>query len=66
MMPLGIWVNDKMGADALDFIEQSRIFKSCTTQLSPIVPATTTNHVVYRGKGKALMIQVTVLHNSLL
>ena len=55
-MTLGIWVSNAMGANALDLVEQSAVFKSRTAQLSPIVPTTTTNHVVYIGECKALMI----------
>ena len=61
-MTLSIWVSNAMGANALNFIEHGAVFKSRTAQLSPIVPATTTNHIVYRGECKALMIQMTVLH----
>ena len=52
-----------MGADALDFVEQGVVFKSRPAQFGPIAPATATDHVVYGGERKALMIQVAVLHS---
>ena len=61
-MTLSIRVSNAMDANAFDLVEQSTVFKSRTTQLGPIVPATTTDHIVYRGERKALMIQMTVLH----
>ena len=54
-----------MGADAFDFVEQGVVFKSCSAQFSPVAPVTATDHVVYGGERKALVIQVTVLHSSL-
>ena len=55
-MTLSIRVSNAMGANALNLIEQSAVFQSRTTQLCPIVPATATNHVVYSGECKALMV----------
>ena len=51
-----------MGADALDFVEQGMVFKSRPAQFGPVAPATATDHVVYGGKRKTLVIQVAVLH----
>ena len=65
-MTLSIWVSNAMGANVLNLVEQSAVFKSRTTQRRPIVPATATDHIVYSGECKALMIQMTVLHGSLL
>ena len=54
-----------MGADAFDFIEQGMVFKGCPAQFGPVAPATATDHVVYGGERKALVIQVAVLHGFL-
>ena len=62
---LSAWVVGTMGTDALDFVEQGVVFKSCPAQFSPVAPATATDHVVYGGKRKALVIQVAVLHGLL-
>lgn len=51
-----------MGADAFDFVEQGVVCKSGPAQFGPITPATATDHVVYGGERKALVIQVAVLH----
>ena len=51
-----------MGADALNFVEQGVVFKSGPAQFGPIAPATATDHVVYGGERKALVIQVAELH----
>ncbi len=64
-MALSAGVGGAMGADALDFVEQGVIFKSCPAQLGPVVPATATDHVVYGGERKALVVQVAVLHGLL-
>ncbi len=55
-MTLGIWVSNAMGTNALNLVEQSTVFQSRTTQLSPIVPATTTNYIVYCSESKTLMV----------
>ena len=54
-----------MGADALDFVEQGVVCKSRPAQFGPVAPATATDHVVYGGERKALVIQVAVLHGLL-
>jgi hypothetical protein len=54
-----------MGADALDFVEQGVVLKGCPAQFGPVAPATATDHVVYGGERKALVIQVAVLHSFL-
>ena len=59
---LSAWVGGAMGTDALDFVEQVMVFKSRPAQFGPVAPATTTDHVVYGGERKALVIQVAVLH----
>ena len=51
-----------MGTDALDFVEQGVVCKSRPAHFGPVAPATATDHVVYGGERKALMIQVAVLH----
>ena len=55
-MTLSIWISNAMSADALNLVEQSTVFKSRTAQLCPIVPATTTNYIVYSGERKVLMV----------
>ena len=56
MMTLGIRVSNAMGANALNLVEQSGVFKSRTAQLGPIISATTTDHIVYSGERKILMV----------
>ena len=55
-----------MGADVLDFVEQGLVVKSRSAQLGPVAPAASTDHVVYGGERKALVVQVAVLHSLLL
>ena len=64
-MTLSAGVGSAMGADALDFVEQGVVCESCAAQLGPVVPATATDHVVYGGERKALVVQVVVLHGFL-
>ena len=61
-MTLSAGVGGAMGADALDFVEQGVVCKSGSTQFGPVAPATATDHVVYGGERKALVIQVAELH----
>ena len=63
-MTLG--VGGTMGADALDFVEQGLVCERCMAQLGPVAPAASTDHVVYGGERKALVVQVAVLHGLLL
>ena len=62
---LSAWVGGTMGADALDFVEQGVVCKSRSAQFGPVTPAAATDHVVYGGERKALVIQVAVLHSFL-
>lgn len=62
---LSAWVGGAMGADALDFVEQGVVLKSGPAQFGPVAPATATDHVVYGGERKTLVIQVAVLHGFL-
>ena len=64
-MTLSAWVSGAMGADALDFVEQGVVCKSRPAQFGPVAPATATDHVVYGGERKALVIQVAVVHGLL-
>ena len=64
-MALSAGIGGAMGADALDFVEQGAVCKSCPAQFGPVAPAAATDHVVYGGERKALVIQVTVLHGLL-
>ena len=64
-MTLSAGVGGAMGADALDFVEQGAVFKSCSAQFGPVAPAAATDHVVYGGERKALVVQVAVLHGLL-
>lgn len=61
-MALGAWVGRARSADALDFVEQGLVSESRPAQFGPVAPAPATDHVVYGGERKALVIQVAVLH----
>jgi hypothetical protein len=53
-----------MSANAIHFFEQSTVSQHCAAKFNPILPTTARYHVVYSGKGKLLMVEVTMKHEK--
>jgi hypothetical protein len=64
VMALSVGVRSVSAADSLHFVKQRWVGQSRTSQLCPITPATSRDDVVDRGEGEALMVKVSVEHES--
>jgi hypothetical protein len=62
VMALRVGVRGVNAADSQHLVEQRLVGKSRTSQLGPITPSTTRDHVVDGGESKALMVKVSVKH----
>ena len=65
MVPLGVGIRGVSKTDPLYLSQHGPVRQDRTTQLGPIAPSTPRDHIVDRGKGEALMNEVTVKHGRL-
>ena len=64
MMALRIWISNINSADIGNLFCDFRVVQYRMSQISPVLPLPTRNHIVDRGEGKALMIEMAVQHRS--
>jgi hypothetical protein len=62
MVSLRVGVRHVLTANALNFVEQRALAQCGLAQLGPVAPAAASNHVVNRGKGETLVIEMAMKH----
>jgi hypothetical protein len=62
MMALRIGLCHVGAAHPLHFVQQRAIRQRGASQFSPVIPAATRNHVVNRGEGEVLVVEVPMFH----
>jgi hypothetical protein len=64
VMTLSVGIRNMSATDPLYFVKQRAVGQSRQSQICPITPAATRDHVVNGGEGEALMVQVSVQHEK--
>ena len=63
-VPLGVRVAGVGAADPLDPVEERRVGADGATQVGPVVPPASRDHVVDRRRRVPLVVEVAVLHDD--
>jgi hypothetical protein len=64
VITLGVGIGNARATDAFYLRQQRPVAQSRLTQLGPLPPAATRDHVVDGGQGETLMVEVTMQHGE--